>query len=232
MKHKDFHYRHFLPEVILQCLRWYLRYPISYRNLEEMMIERGVEVDHTTLYRWVQAYSVELAKRIRYYSKPYSTSWRVDETYIKVKGKWKYLYRAVDKYGSTIDFMLSSHRDIATAKKFFKQIMINSALKPRTITTDKHSSYNKAIIQLKAQKILPNLLHRQCKYLNNIIESDHRRIKRKINPMLGFKTFNTARRCIFGIEAMAMIIKKQTHYLRLSILEQVQFVKRLFYIYD
>ena len=102
MKPRDFHYRHFLPEVILQCLRWYLRYPISYRNLEEMMIERGVEVDHTTLYRWVQAYSVELAKRIRYYSKPYSTSWRVDESYIKVKGKWKYLYRVVDKHGSTI----------------------------------------------------------------------------------------------------------------------------------
>jgi len=130
MKPRDFHYRHFLPEVMLQCLRWYLRYPISYRNLEEMMIERGVEVDHTTLYRWVQAYSVELAKRIRYYSKPYSTSWRVDETYIKVKGKWKYLYRAVDKYG----------RDIGAAKKFFKQIMINSALKPKTINTDKHSS--------------------------------------------------------------------------------------------
>ncbi|MBA2628966.1 MAG: IS6 family transposase [Rickettsiaceae bacterium] len=219
---------------MLQCLRWYLRYPISYCNLEEMMIERGIEVDHTTLYRWVQAYSVELAKRIRYYSKPYSTSWRVDETYIKVKGKWKYLYRVVDKYGSTIDFMLSSHRNIAAAKKFFKQAMITSALKPKIITTDKHSSYNKAIIQLKDQKILPNLLlHRQCKYLNNVIESDHRRIKRRINPMLGFKTFNTARRYIFGIEAMAMMIKKQTHYLiRLSILEQVQFVKRLFYIYD
>jgi transposase-like protein len=198
-----------------------------------MMIERGIKFDHTTLYRWVQAYSVELAKRIRYYSKPYSTSWRVDETYIKVKGKWKYLYRAVDKYGSTIDFMLSSHRDIAAAKKFFKQVMINSALKPKIITTDKHSSYNKAIMQLKDQNILPNLLlHRQCQYLNNVIESDHRRIKRRINPMLGFKTFNTARRCILGIEAMAMMIKKQTHYLRLSILEQVQFVKRLFYIYD
>ncbi len=99
----------------------------------------------------MQAYSVELAKRIGYYSKPYSTSWRVDETYIKVKGKWKYLYRVVDKYGSTIDFMLSSHRDIAAAKKFFKQAMITSALKPKIITTDKHSSY-KAIIQLKAQK--------------------------------------------------------------------------------
>jgi len=232
MKSQDFSYRQFLPEVILQCLRWYLRYPISYRNLEEMMIERGVEVDHTTLYRWVQAYSVELAKRIRFYSKLYSMSWRVDETYIKVKGKWKYLYRAVDSQGCTIDFMLSSTRDIIAAKRFFKQAISNSATKPKTITTDKHPSYIKAITQLQVQKILPKaLVHRQCKYLNNIIESDHRRIKRITNPMLGFKTMNSAKRCIGGIEAMAMMVKKQTHYLKFSILEQVEFVKRLFHIY-
>jgi transposase-like protein len=232
MKLRDFRGRHFLPEVILQCLRWYLRYPISYRNLEEMMTERGVEVDHTTLYRWVQAYSVELAKRIRFYSKPYSSSWRVDETYIKVKGKWKYLYRAVDSRGATIDFMLSSSRDIIAAKRFFKQAITNCAVKPKTITTDKYAPYIKAITQLKNERILAkDLNHRQCRYLNNIIESDHRRIKRMTNPMLGFKTMNSAKRCIQGIEAMAMILKKQTHYLKLSIIEQVQFVKRLFYIY-
>jgi transposase-like protein len=156
----------------------------------------------------------------------------VDETYIKVKSKWKYLYRAVDSQGCTIDFMLSSTRDIIAAKRFFKQAMSNSVTKPKTITTDKHSSYIKAITQLKTQKILPKtLVHRQCKYLNNIIESDHRRIKRITNPMLGFKTMNSAKRCIQGIEAMAMMVKKQTHYLKLSILEQVQFVKRLFHIY-
>jgi transposase-like protein len=185
-----------------------------------MMIERGVEVDHTTLYRWVQAYPVELAKRVRFYAKPYSASWRVDaperrqsQTYIKVKGKWKYLYRAVDGQGCTIDFMLSSTRDIVAAKRFFKQAISNSATKPKTITTDKHPSYTKAIVQLKTQKILPKaLVHRQCKYLNNIIESDHRRIKRITNPMLGFKKMNSAKRCIAGIEAMAMMVKRQTHY--------------------
>ena len=110
--------------------------------------------------------------------------------------------------------------------------MSNSAIKPKTITTDKHPSYIKAISQLKVQKVIPRtLLHRQCKSLNNVIESDHRRIKRITNSMLGFKTMNSAKRCIAGIEAMAMMVKKQTHYLRLSILEQVQFVKRLFYIY-
>jgi IS6 family transposase len=128
--------------------------------------------------------------------------------------------------------MLSSTRDIIAAKRFFKQEISNSATKPKTITTDKHPFYIKAISQLQAQKILPKtLMHRQCKYLNNIIESDHRRIKRIINPMLGFKTINSAKRCIQGIEAMVMIVKKQTHYLKLSILEQVQFVKRLFNVY-
>jgi IS6 family transposase len=201
-----------------------------------MMIERGVEVDHTT--RWIQAYSVELTKRIRFYAKPYSTSWRVDaperrqsQTYIKVKGKRKYLYRAVDSQGCTIDFILSSTRDIVAAKRFFKQAITHSAIKPKTIMTDKHSSYIKAITQLQAQKILPKaLVHRQCKYLNNIIESDHWRIKGITNSMLGFKTMNSAKRCIQGIEAMAMMGKRQTHHLKLSILEQVQFVKKLFHI--
>jgi len=244
MMSQDFSYRQFLTEVstmlvISQCLRWYLRHPISYRNLKEMMTERGVEVDHTTLYRWVQAYSVELAKRIRFYCKPYSTSWRVDaperrqsQTYIKVKGKWKYLYRAVDSQDYTIDFMLSPTRNITAAKRFFKQAISNSATKPKTITTDKHAPYIKAITQLQNERVLArNLKHRQCRYLNNVIESDHRRIKRIVNPMLGFKTMNSAKRCIAGIEAMAMMVKKQTHYLKLSILEQVQFVKRLFHIY-
>ena len=198
-----------------------------------MIVERGVKVDHTTLYRWVQAYSALLAKRICYYSKPYASSWRVDETYIKVKGKDKYLYRAVDNKGCTIDFMLSSTRDIAAAKRFFKQAINNCAIKPTIITTDKHAPYIKAIKQLIDQKILPKgLIHRQCKYLNNVIESDHRRIKRIINPMQGFKSMLTAKRCISGIEAMAMIIKKQTHYLRLSIQEQVKFINRLFYVYE
>jgi IS6 family transposase len=128
--------------------------------------------------------------------------------------------------------MLSPTRDIIAAKRFFKRAISNSTTKPKTITTDKHPSYIRAISQLKTQKILPkDLMHRQCKYLNNTIESDHRRIKRITNPMLGFKTTNSAKRCIFRIEAIAMMVKKQIHYLRLSILEQVQFIKKLFNVY-
>ena len=112
-----------IPEVILQCLRWYLRYPISYRQLAEMVSERGIIVDYTTIFRWIQHYAPEFEKRIRWYARPSSGSLRVDETYIKIKGKWKYLYRALDKYGRTIDFMLSPKRDITTAKRFFKKVL-------------------------------------------------------------------------------------------------------------
>lgn len=115
-----FKWRHFLPEIILLCVRWYLRYPLSYRNLEEIMLERGLSIDHTTIYRWVQTYSPELDKRSRKYLKPTNDSWRVDETYIKVKGQWKYLYRAVDSNGNTIDFMLSAKRDATAAARFFR----------------------------------------------------------------------------------------------------------------
>ena len=113
-----FKWKHYQPEIITLCCRWYLKYPLSYRNLEEMMLERGVEVDHTTIYRWVTQYSTEINKKIRKYLNKTNDSWRVDETYIKVKGKWTYLYRAVDSDGNTIDFMLSKKRDKKAARKF------------------------------------------------------------------------------------------------------------------
>ncbi len=141
MKPKEFRYRHFVPEVILQCLRWYLRYPISYRQLAEMVSERGIIVDHTTIFRWIQHYAPEFEKRIRWYSRPSVGSLRVDETYIKVKGKWKYLYRALDKYGRTIDFMLSHKRDITATKRFFKKVLKQCKHMPSNITTDKHAPY-------------------------------------------------------------------------------------------
>jgi IS6 family transposase len=213
-------------------MRWYLRYPISYRNLEEMMIERGVDVDHTTVYRWVQRYAPEFEKRIRWYTRVRATSWRVDETYIKVKGKWKFLYRAVDKHGNTLDFMLFSKRNYASALRFFRQVLASTRQAPDKITTDKHSSYNMALNTLKQKgEIRVDLEHRQQKYLNNIIEQDHRRIKRIVRPMMGFKSFNTAKRTIKGIEAMAMMIKQQCDMYARTIPEQVRFVNRLFHIY-
>ncbi|AIK96258.1 IS6 family transposase [Candidatus Odyssella acanthamoebae] len=232
MKPKEFRYRHFLPEVILQCLRWYLRYPLSYRQLAEMISERGIKVDHTTIYRWIQHYAPEFEKRIRWYARPSAWSLRVDETYIKVKGQWKYLYRAVDKYGRTVDFMLAHTRDLAAAKRFFKKMLKQCKHMPSSITTDKHSSYPAAIGELKKEGILDQRIkHRQIKYLNNILEQDHRRIKRRIRPMLGFQSFKTANRTLKGIEAMAMMLKEQTIYLTKSFQDQVQFFNRLFNVY-
>lgn len=189
-----FKWRHYQPEVILLCVRWYLRYPLSYRHVEEMMRERGLSVDHSTVYRWVQRYAPELEKRCRPQLKPTNDSWRVDETYIKVKGKWKYLYRAVDSSGNTIDFMLSAKRDKQAAKRFFRKALKavhNSS--PRVINVDKNAAYPPAVDELKAAEILAQSGKlRQNKYFNNIMEQDHRFIKKLVNPSLGFKSFHTA----------------------------------------
>jgi transposase-like protein len=203
--------RHFTGEVILWAVRWYLMFPISYRDLELMLVDRGVEVDHTTIFRWIQAYAAELEKRLRPHLRSCNGSWRVDETYIKVKGRWTYLYRAVDRYGQTIDFLLSARRDAAAAKRFFcKALGQPHTVNPRTITVDKNAAYPKAVAEMKGDgKLWRRTRLRQCKYLNNVIEQDHRRIKRLVGPGLGFGNFRTARRTLAGYEAMAMVRKGQ-----------------------
>jgi transposase, IS6 family len=159
-----------------------------------MMNERGLSLDHTTIYRWVQAYAPELEKRIRPHLRLNTDSYRVDETYVKVKGQWKYLYRAVDSTGQTIDFMLSAKRDARAAKRFFRKILkAASHSSPRVINVDKNPAYPPAVEQLKEEGTLPNRTQlRQCKYLNNLIEQDHRFIKRRVTLGLGFFRFNTA----------------------------------------
>ncbi|MEM9148934.1 MAG: IS6 family transposase [Cyanobacteria bacterium P01_F01_bin.3] len=206
-----FKWRHFQSDLILLNVRWYLRYSLSYRDLEEMMLERGVKVDHTTIYLWVQAYSPELDKRCRPHLKPTNDSWRVDETYVKVRGKWKYLYRAVDSAGNTLDFMLSAKRDAKATKRFLSKVLNAShTIEPRAITVDKNAAYPPAIAELKQDDALPEATEiRQRKYLNNTVEQDHRFIKRCSNPGLGFNSFNTARRTLKGYEAMNMIRKGQ-----------------------
>ena len=206
-----FKWRHFLPEIILLNVRWYCRYALSYRDLEEMMAERGIEVDHSTINRWVLKYAPELDKRIRPRLKQTNDSWRVDETYIKVKGQWKYLYRAVDSEGKTIDFLLSAKRDASAAERFFrKTLKATHTQMPRVINVDKNAAYPPAIDDLKAEKQLPATTElRQVKYLNNLVEQDHRFIKRLTKPGLGFGSFNTARQTLKGFEAMNMIRKGQ-----------------------
>jgi transposase-like protein len=187
-----FKWRHYQPEVILLCVRWYLSYPLSYRQVAEMVNERGMKVDHTTIYRWVQEYSPEIDKRFRPHLRPTNDSWRVDETYIKVKGSGKYLYRAVDSQGNTLDFLLTAKRDALAAKRFFcKTLKAMHTQIPRVITVDKNPAYPKAIKELIAAKKLPEIVKlRQIKYLNNIVEQDHRGIKRLVEPGMGFGSFS------------------------------------------
>src|SRR3954469_3757095 len=203
--------RQFTAEVILWAVRWYLLFPISYRDLELMLQDRGVEVDHTTIFRWIQAHAPELEKRIRPHLRTCNGSWRVDETSVKVKGRWTYLYRAVDSRGQTIDFLLSAKRDAAAAKRFFRKALGQPHTgNPRTITVDKNAAYPAAVTAMKRDRELWRFSRlRQVKYLNNIVEQDHRRIKRLVRPGLGFGSLPTARRTLAGYEGMAMIRKGQ-----------------------
>ena len=226
-----FKWRHFLPEIILLNVRWYCRYALSYRDLEEMMQERGVEVDHSTINRWVLKYAPELDKRIRPHLKPTTDSWRVDETYLKVKGVWKYLYRAVDSQGNTLDFLLSAKRDGKAAARFFRKLLKGQHTQaPRVITVDKNAAYPVAIDALKAEETIEKETElRQSKYLNNVIEQDHRHIKRVVKPMMGFKTFNSARSTLSGIEAMNMIRKGQVKGVKQAdSVSQAKFIEAIF----
>src|SRR5258708_2934508 len=206
-----FKWRHFEAEIILLCVRWYLRYALSYRDLEEMMAERGLLVDHTTIYRWVQHYAPELEKRCRPHLKGTNDSWRVDETYVKVKGVWMYLYRAVDSQGSTLEFWLSSTRDAQAAKRFFaKALHASHTVTLRVITVDKNAAYPKALKEMQAAGDLAVSCElRQSKYLNNLVEQDHRFIKRLVKPGLGFFSFETATKTLQGYEVINMMRKGQ-----------------------
>jgi transposase-like protein len=214
VKRKDknpFKGRQFTAEIILWAVRWYRQFPISYRDLERMFSDRGIQVDHTTLFRWIQAYAPELEKRIRPHLRITNGSWRVDETYIRVKGEWVYLFRAVDAAGQTIDFLLSPRRDAAAAKRFFRKALGQPhTVNPRTITVDKNAAYPVAVKAMKrAGELWRFAKLRQVKFLNNIVEQDQRHIKRLVRPGLGFKSLTTASRTLAGYEVMAMIRKGQ-----------------------
>ncbi|HDR7417810.1 TPA: IS6 family transposase [Bacillus cereus] len=226
----EFKWKHYQPDIILLIMRWYLRYSLSFRDLVEMMEERGLSIAHTTIMRWVHQYGPELDERVRRHLQSTNDSWRVDETNVKVKGQWLYLYRAVDSEGNAIDFYLSESRDKQAAKRFFKKALAFSYVsKPRVITVDKNPAYPIAIQELKEEKQMPEGIQlRQVKYLNNIVEQDHRFIKKRIRPMLGLKSLRTAKRIIAGIEAMHMIKKEQTLQREKSVQNQKQFIHKLF----
>ena len=194
-------------DIILVCIRWYAAYPLSYRHIEEMMQERGVFVDHSSINRWAIRFLPLLEKAFRKHKRPVGGSWGMDETYIKVKGVWKYLYRAVDKEGKTVDFLLTAKRDKSAANRFFEKAMRHNG-DPEKVTMDKSGANKAAIDGINHGRELP-IEVRQIKYLNNIVEQDHRAIKRVTKPMLNFKSFHSVRSVLAGIELMHMIRKGQ-----------------------
>ena len=194
-------------DVILVCIRWYVAYALSYRHLEEIMQERGVFVDHSSINRWAIRFLPFLEKVFRKHKHPVGGSWRMDETFIKVKGAWKYLYRAVDKEGKTVDFLLTARRDKAATLRLLDKAMKASGV-PEKVTLDKSGANKAAMDEINARGETPVIV-RQVKYLNNIVEQDHRAIKRVTKPMLNFISFQLAKCVLAGIELMHMILKGQ-----------------------
>ena len=228
MKEKLFKWKHFQKDIILLCIRWYLKYPLSYRMLQEMMMERGISVDPSTIMRWVHQFAPIIDVKIRKYLKKTNDSWRMDETYIKIKGKNCYLYRVVDSSGKTIDFYVSENRDKNAAKEFFKKaITKENNQNPRVITIDKYAATEIAIDELiYSGDLACSTTIRKTKYLNNIIEQDHRFIKRKLKPMLGFKSLDGAIKTICGIEIMHMLRKGQIEEIQ-DVLIEVEFINKI-----
>jgi putative transposase len=198
---------HFPKEIILMGVRWYVAYPLSYRHVEELLEERGVPIDHATIQRWVVKYSPQLEEAFHRRKRAVWVSWRMDETYIRVKGEWRYLYRAVDKQGQTIDFLLTEQRDQEAALRFLKKAIRRHGV-PEKITID-GSAANEAAIKNYNEEHGTAIEIRKIKYLNNIVEQDHRGVKRVTRPMLGFKSFEAAQDTLVGIELMHMIKKRQ-----------------------
>ena len=205
--------------------------PASHQHVAELLLERGVAVDASCIWRWVQTYAPEMNKRCRPHLKSTNKSYRTDETYIKVKGKDKYLYRAVDSTGQTIDFLLTDKRDTAAAKRFFRNALSSPGNpKPRVINVDKNPSYPAAVEALKSEGILPLRVRlRQCKYLNNVVEQDHRFVKKRAWLAKGYGSFVTAWRTLQGIEAMQMIRKGRVRWVtKNDSIAQATFVAKLF----
>ena len=197
--------RHFDGQIIILCVSWYTSFKLSLRDLVIMMADRGITLAHTTILRWVQRYLPEFERRWSRYGRPVGGSWRMDETYIKVGGQWVYLYRAVDKAGRTVDFFLSENRDVNAAKTFLRRAM-EKTRKPTKITLDAYAASHRAVREMKeAGELSQRVMVRSSQYLNNLLEQDHRRVKQRIRPMLGFKRFDNAAVTISGIELAAKI---------------------------
>src|SRR5579862_3649368 len=227
---KLFRGRHFQDEIIILCVRWYQRYSLSYRDLEEMLAERGLSLDHSTIARCVLRYAPEFSKRLRRHLRRPGSSWRVDET-VRVGGAWTYVYRAIDAQGDSIDFMLSPKRDLVTARQFLQLALWRSGtLCPHVINVDGHPAYARAIAEMKATGELGQRCRcRPVASLNNILEEDHRFVKKRIAASLWFRSVKGALNTIAGYESVHMIRKGQVKWLaKGDVIGQIRFIHQIF----
>ena len=230
MQHSPFKHHRFPPDVILCAVRWYCRFALSCRDVRDLLAERGIEVDASTIHRWVRKFGPEIAKRSFKHRSWRGLNWHVDETYIRVGGKWRYLWRAVDQRGQLVDFRLTARRDVKAARAFLKQACENARLyQPRSITTDKAHSYARVIGEVNRFE-LPGegILHINRKWENNRIESDHAALKKLITPMRGFKSLSSAKATLHGIEAIRTIKRGHVHGKEAGITGEIRFVESLF----
>jgi transposase-like protein len=226
--------RQFDRSVILLCVRWYLAYNLSLRNLEEMMAERGVSVDHATIHRWTLRYAPELLERCTRRKRAVTGRWHIDGTYVNVRGQWHYLYRAIDSNGDTVEFWFSERRNLAAAKRFLRKTLERHG-RPERIVIDGSQTNREAILSCDTEDRLRDRSRPQLKpiriwqsaYLNNRIEQDHRAVKRRVRPMLGFKSMSRARTILGGIEMVHMMRKGQAKFAcaqQLSLAEQFEWL--------
>jgi len=184
----------FPPEVVVLAVRWYLRYGLSYRDVEELLAERGVAVDHVTVYRWVQRFTPLLADAARFARHSPGDRWFVDETYVKVNGVWRYVYRAVDQHGQVIDVLVSARRDADAARRFFRRALATLKVVPVEVVTDAAQVYPRVLDEL-----IPSARHHVERWANNRIEGDHSRLKHRLRPMRGLRTDRTATVIMTGL---------------------------------
>ena len=227
---QPFKWKHFEGEIILWLVRWYCRYALSYKDLKEMAAERGLFVERSTIFRWVQEYAPEINKRMKPHLKLTCDSWKIDETYVKIKGKWHYLYRAIDKQGDTLDWMLSNQRNKKAAKRFFKKLLGNKhTVDPRVINVDKSPTFPPALSELQAANYAPSKTKlRAVKYLNNSMENDHKCTKSKSRYRQWYLSFSTARNTLDGMESLRALQKGQVRNVGKDIAKQNHFVCSLF----
>jgi transposase-like protein len=194
----------FPPEIIVLAVRWYLRYGLSYRDVEELLIERGIEVDHVTVFRWVQRFTPLLVDAARPCRHAVGDRWFVDETYVKIAGRWRYVYRAVDQYGQIIDIYVSAKRDIRSARRFFTTAL-RAHGEPVEVVTDR----TRALLAV-VDELTPGAFHNTEQYANNRVESDHGRLKARLRPMRGLKRDHSARVIMRGHAFMQNL--RRGHY--------------------